>query len=136
MKANEDHQKLKDSLEKLIQAQKSLEEAVSLPIVHDRDLAGIIQCFEFVYELSWKTMKRLLEAQGHETTTARDVFKTAYQFGFIQDETTWLDIIEDRNKTSHTYSRAMAQSLVTKIKSHYVKAFQSIVEVLQEKSKH
>jgi len=125
--------KLKDSLEKLVLAQKSLEEAVALPVKNDRDLAGIIQSFEFVYELAWKTLKRLLEALGHETSAARDVFKMAYKVDILSDEKVWLDILEDRNKTSHTYSKKMAEELVAKVKSRYVAAFHGLVDTISEK---
>ena len=125
--------KLKDSLEKLVLAQKSLEEAVALPVENDRDLAGIIQSFEFVYELAWKTLKRLLEALGHETSAARDVFKMAYKIDLLSEEKVWLDILEDRNKTFHTYSRKMAEELVAKVKSRYVAAFRELVKSIHEK---
>lgn len=68
-------QRFKDSLQKMENAQDSLEAAVALPIKHPRDSAGIIQNFEFVYELSWKTLKRLLELLGHTSGSARDAFQ-------------------------------------------------------------
>lgn len=127
------HIKLKDSLEKLVQAQKSLEEAVALPIKHDRDLAGIIQSFEFVYELGWKTLKRLLEVLGHETSSARDAFKAAYKANLLSEEKVWLDILEDRNMTSHTYSKKMAEELVGKVKGRYVGAFRDLVNQIEKR---
>ncbi len=133
MTKKNNHTKLKDSFEKLFLAQKSLEEAVALPIKNDRDLAGIIQSFEFVYELAWKTLKRLLETLGHQTNTPRDVFKTAYGATLLSEEKVWIDILEDRNKTSHTYSRKMAEELVAKIKSKYVVAFHDLTNAIERR---
>lgn len=125
--------KATDSLDKLILAQKSLEEAVALPIVHPRDLAGIIQSFEFVFELTWKTLKRLLEIQGHDAGSARDVFKMAFKIRFLSEEDIWLKILDARNETSHTYSKALAENLVRRINAEYVAAFRGIVDQIQSK---
>ena len=127
--------KVDDSLEKLILAQRSLDEAISLPIKNKRDMAGIIKNFEFVFELSWKTLKRLLEVLGHEALSARDTFKIAYKTGLIENGNLWLEIIDSRNLTSHTYDEKIAKLLVEKIKTKYAEEFLLLTKTVTKKLK-
>jgi nucleotidyltransferase substrate binding protein (TIGR01987 family) len=102
-----------ESAEDLLPA---LEEALKTPVVTDRDIAGVIQMFEFCYELSWKYLKFKLEEAGVVSTTPKDVLTKAYQNKIIHDEKIWLDIIKDRNLSVHTYNKLLADELVEKIK--------------------
>lgn len=132
MPQKNDSPRLKDSLAKFILAQKNLEKAVALPIKNERDIAGIIQSFVIVYELSWKTLKRFLEFLGHETGSARDVFKTAHKIGVVSEEQVWLDILDARNLASHTYNKAVAEELVEKIKRKYTAAFHGLLQKISD----
>jgi nucleotidyltransferase substrate binding protein (TIGR01987 family) len=46
-------------------------------LISDQDKAGAIQAFEFSYELSWKTMKRILAYKGIDVRSPRDTFREA-----------------------------------------------------------
>lgn len=70
--------------------------------------AGVIQSFEFTFELSWKTLKDFLEAQGTTAPFLRDVIKESFASGLIKDGHTWLDMLDRRNLLSHTYDRQHA----------------------------
>ncbi|MET3505304.1 nucleotidyltransferase substrate binding protein [Halalkalibacter oceani] len=48
---------------------------------------GIIQRFEHTFELSWKTLKDYLEAQGEKARFSRDVIKKAFQYEMIDNGT-------------------------------------------------
>ena len=133
MSRKPDLTKLSNILEKLILAQKSLDEAVSLPIKHPRDVAGIIQNFEFVFELTWKTLKRLLEVLGHDAPSAREVFKMAYKVDLLSDEDLWLEILDARNLTSHTYNKKVANILVKRIKAKYAAAFRKLTDQISKR---
>lgn len=110
-------------LQNFVNAVHSLEEALKTPVVTDRDIAGVIQMFEFCYELSWKYLKFKLEEAGVVSTTPKDVLTKAYQNKLIHDEKIWLDIIKDRNLSVHTYNKVLADELVEKIKDKYVFEF-------------
>jgi nucleotidyltransferase substrate binding protein (TIGR01987 family) len=107
-------------------ALQSLESAIALPILNPRDSAGIIQNFEFVYELAWKSLKEYLAELGHVTSSAREVFKTAYRLEVISDEALWIGMIQDRNLTVHTYNENLAEQLVTNIRSSYLPLFRKL----------
>lgn len=65
--------------------------------------AGIIQTFEFTFELGWETLKDLLEAEGYAPKTPRETIKQAFQISFITNGEMWLDALEKRNVLSHAY---------------------------------
>jgi len=78
--------------------------------------AGIVQNFEFTYELSWKFMKRWLEINVSPTTshvfTRRELFRYAAEAGLIDDVAEWFKYNEARNITSHTYDEEKADKVV------------------------
>jgi nucleotidyltransferase substrate binding protein (TIGR01987 family) len=115
-------------------ALRALEQSIALPISKPRDLSGIIKDFEITYELSWKSLKSLLEKQGHESGTAKNVFAKAYQLRLLGDEKTWLEMIEDRNLTVHTYDEKLAKELCDHIRARYVAAFQALEKTLKANS--
>ncbi|HEY1961500.1 MAG TPA: HI0074 family nucleotidyltransferase substrate-binding subunit [Rhizomicrobium sp.] len=78
---------------------------------------GTIQRFECVFELYWKAMKALLEMESPAAPlgTARSVIKAAYAAGWIDDEGGWLDLLDMRNATSHTYREATARDVYQRV---------------------
>lgn len=76
----------------------------------DLEREGLIQRFEYTYELAWNTMKDYLEDQGYrDITGSKDTVKQAFQSGLITDGETWFDMIESRKLTSHTYDEETAE---------------------------
>ena len=73
--------------------------------------AGAIQAFEICYELSWKTMKRILSYRGIEANSPREVFRLAAQEKLIDEIDIWFDFIEKRNLTSHVYNLKIAEEV-------------------------
>lgn len=55
------------------------------------EVQGLIQCFEYTFELGWKTMKDYLEEQGFDVESSRNSIQTALQMGLIADGHTWID---------------------------------------------
>lgn len=80
------------------------ENAVKVSTTDEVKQAGCIQYFEFCFELAWKTLKAFAEYKGLLTCNSpRDCFKMAFKFGLINEEAVWLEMIESRNLTVHTY---------------------------------
>lgn len=69
----------------------------------DRDKAGAVQAFEFCYELSWKTMKRILSVKGVDTQSPKDTFREAAVNHLISSPEPWFVFQLKRNLTVHTY---------------------------------
>lgn len=110
-----------DHFENLGKAIVALKEVLDLPDVEKisylRD--ATIQRFEFAVEIYWKVLKKFLAYEKIETTTPRDVLSKAFQYRFINDESAWLSMIDDRNSTSHIYSSEEALRIFLKIKGYY-----------------
>jgi nucleotidyltransferase substrate binding protein (TIGR01987 family) len=77
--------------------------------------AGVIQNFEFSYELCWKFMRRWLEQNYSESFTAgitrKQLFRYAAENLLIEDYDAWMHFHELRNKTSHTYDSEVAAEI-------------------------
>lgn len=96
---------------------------------------GCIQRFEFTYELSWNTMKAYLEYQGlPDLGTPRDVIRESYRIGLIEDGDAWLDMMTDRNLTSHVYDEVMARDIYDKIRNKHWRSLSALLERLKEVS--
>jgi nucleotidyltransferase substrate binding protein (TIGR01987 family) len=93
---------------------------------------GLIQAFEYTYELAWNTLKDYFESQGEtEIHGSRDAFRLAFQRGIIEDGETWMDMVRSRTLTSHTYNEEIAKKIVKAISSQYVLQFVKLHEKLE-----
>jgi len=75
---------------------------------------GLIQRFEYTVELAWKTMKDYLEAQGviFDQITPRSIIRSAITSKLIQEDETWMEALDDRNKMSHTYDTKQFKAVI------------------------
>ena len=90
----------------------------------DLEQQGLIQSFEFTHELAWNVLKDYLEMEGIQgligsRSTAREAFKR----GLVVDGAVWMDMIEKRNLSSHTYNQTVALTIVEAIAVRYYPAF-------------
>ncbi len=110
-----------------LKALKQLGDAVELSKTRDLSLQekqGLIQAFEFTHELAWNVMKDYLEYQGYqEIRGSRDSIREAFKARLISDGTTWMETINARNITSHTYDEVIVQKAFETIKNEYIKIF-------------
>lgn len=83
-------------------------------------LDGVIQRFEFTFELGWKLLKALLVHEGIQCASPRSCIKESFRAGILVDGDAWIQMLEDRNQTSHIYDEAEAKSIYKKIKESYL----------------
>lgn len=99
--------------------------------------AGVIQNFEFTYELSWKFMKRWLEKNYGSTyvdgVTRRELFRLAAETQLIDNVDEWMLYHQARNQTSHTYDEAVATE-VYKTSLQFLAVAQLLLQRLQAKN--
>lgn len=121
-------------LANFLKAQERLKEAVSeLKQEHASDVVrdGVIQRFEFTYELAWKTTKEYLQNIGIvDVNSPKMVLKEAYGQQLIINEKIWLLMLNDRNLTSHIYKEDMAIDIADRIVNYYVDEFESLSKKL------
>jgi nucleotidyltransferase substrate binding protein (TIGR01987 family) len=102
----------------LARALDRLAEALDVPEDDPLAVDGTIQRFEFTFELFWKTIQRLLAREGVEARSPKSTLREACRLGWLADEQAWLDLLEDRDLTSHTYREAHALEIYRRIPSH------------------
>ena len=121
----------KNALERLKEAVEEFRQEDSGDVVRD----GLIQRFEFTYELFWKTTKEYLEILGiPDRNSPKAVLKEAYAQKLINNEENWLLMLNDRKMTSHVYKEEMAEEIAGRIANCYVKEFEMLLEKLEQAS--
>ena len=97
---------------------------------------GVIQRFEYSYELAWKTLKDYLEAGGVviSPVTPRQVIKEAFAAKIIADGQVWINMLDQRNLLSHTYDVSVFETAVKAIAGHYLPAMGQLHQFFLEKS--
>ncbi len=95
----------------------------------DQEKAGAVQAFEFCYELSWKLMKRFLEARGLESGSPKDTFRKAFEEGIISDPELWFEFQKKRNLSVHTYNEANLDIIVASFEQFSAEMAQLILKI-------
>ena len=75
------------------------------------EVAGTIQAFEVCYELSWKTLKKVLNLRGINVFSPRETFRLAARELLITNLKSWFDYVEKRNITVHSYEDAIMEQV-------------------------
>lgn len=122
-------EKIELRLSELGKALRQLQEAIDKPDSTYGKTEIVIQRFEFTYELAWKTLRHVLEAYGHETASPRQAFTMAFAERWIDQDGVWIEIMEKRNLTSHTYNEKTVTA-ITKLVPEYAKEMQKLYESL------
>ncbi len=93
---------------------------------------GLIQAFEYTYELAWNTLKDYFESQGEiNIHGSKDAIKLAFRRGLIENGDTWMNMVEDRTMTTHTYNDETAKKILQAILKSYYFEFQKLCNILQ-----
>ncbi len=95
--------------------------------------AGIIQFFEMAFELAWKVMKDYLETEGFQVKSPKEAIKQAFQSGLVENGQVWIDALEDRNRTVHTYEEKTAIEIAERIKTIFFPALNQFYIKIKEK---
>lgn len=121
------------ALEYFALALSRLEEFLQTPIAEERDKAGIIQAFEYSFELAWKTIQKLSVPHSKHIGSPKQAFQAAFELGWIQEEAlnSWIDMIHDRNLTSHTYQEDVAEEILQRIRGNHLQHLKELLSVLE-----
>ncbi len=94
-------------------------EAPALPETTDLWVDSTVQRFEFSFELYWKTMRQILEAEGLECATPRETLRQAFRSRLIENESAWLDLLKARNATSRAYDEELARRVIDTVRRRF-----------------
>jgi len=120
----EEFKKALDALDEALAFSNTLSDK-SFEIARD----ACIQRFEFCIELAWKTSAKVL---GSTSTTAKPVIREMAQNQLINDVQQWFELIEARNKSSHTYDKVVAQEVFNVVKT-FPPIGRSLLKALEQK---
>lgn len=107
-----------------------LTEFVEKPELNKFEVQGLVQCFEYTFELAWKTAKDYLADQGFDVRSPRQAIQIAFQAGLIKDGHTWIDALEKRNLLAHTYDEDRAKEAEQLIRDKYYQVLQALYQDL------
>jgi nucleotidyltransferase substrate binding protein (TIGR01987 family) len=130
-------QKAVESLEKTIKVAGNQDLAAELDNdAKDAIKAGVIQNFEFTYELCWKFIRRWLKEnadveEAEYPRTRKEIFRLAARFGLIKEPMSWFSYGDARNLTSHTYDEDKAET-VYETAVDFIEDAKYLLERLQE----
>lgn len=110
-----------------------LQNAVQLKKLSELERAGLIQTFEFTFELAWKTLKDVLEYEGYEVKSPRETIKKAFETEYIADGEGWLDILNKCNLMAHTYNENTSIQVAKLITDSYFKLILELYKLLEIK---
>jgi nucleotidyltransferase substrate binding protein (TIGR01987 family) len=115
--------------QKALAALKNAVELAAARTLTDLEKQGMIKGFEFTFEMAWNVMKDYLEDQGITGIIgSKGAARYAFNNGLIEDGQVWLDMIESRNISSHSYDEATANDLVSAITGNYYLQFNALAE--------
>lgn len=133
--SNTDEIRWQQRLENFQKALAQLETACEKDEYSDLERAGLVQMFEFSYELGWKTLKDLLFYEGYDEKTPRAVIRRAFTANYFDEEDAelWLDALDKRNILSHTYEEEAAEEAVELIRNQYAPMLRRVLNLLRKK---
>jgi len=92
---------------------------------------GLIQAFEYNYELAWNTIKDFYQDQAEVNIQgSRDAIRLAFQRNLIDDGSLWMEMIKSRVLTSHTYNKETAKQIAAQIIKDFYPAFMKLNNTL------
>lgn len=123
------HQRLKN----FEMAFRQLSKFIAKDNLNELEEQGLIQCFEYNFELAWNSIKDFYKEQGEtDIQGSRDAFRMAFNRGLIKNGEKWMEMIKSRTLTSHTYNEDTALQVITSIKNEYFGLFKELVESLND----
>jgi nucleotidyltransferase substrate binding protein (TIGR01987 family) len=111
---------------------KQLNKFIDKKELNDLEKQGLIQSFEYTFELAWNVLKDYYEFQGETNIQgSRDAFRLAINRELIDNGELWMEMIQSRTKTSHTYNEEVAEEIVNSIVKNYFRLFRELIEKLE-----
>ena len=100
--------------------------------VDDLSRDGVIQRFEFTFELAWKTLKAVFDDEGLTgLNSPKAVLREAFAATLIKDDKLWLAMLSDRNSTAHIYTEQLSIEICHNIQDKYVIEVENLLEKIK-----
>ena len=102
--------------------------------LNEMEEQGLIQAFEYTFELAWKTLQDMLEeTAGYSGVRGpRPSIMQAFSDRYISNGEKWMEMLKDRNRTVHTYDENTAREIIRAIRKEYIHLFIELDENLRK----
>lgn len=117
----------------LVQLRQAVELSQTRPLSKLEE-QGMIQAFEYTFELAWKVLKDYLTYMKVEAKFPREVIKQSFQYELIEDGDCWLDMLDKRNLMAHAYDETKAQTALALIQEQYYQQLERMYDSFKQKS--
>ena len=135
--SNTDPIRWQQRLQQFEKASGRLSEALQNSVfeLNELEQEGLIQRFEYTFELAWKTLKDLLFYEGFDLKSPRESIRQAFESGYLNEDDTEviLEALNKRNQLSHTYKEFIAHEALKQIEDSYGPALHRLLQTLQDK---
>jgi nucleotidyltransferase substrate binding protein (TIGR01987 family) len=126
------HERLKTFQNALVRLTEVIEIDKQRPL-NQFECDSLIKRFEFSYEMAWKLLMSYEKESGiGELLGSKDVIRKAFSMSLIDNGEAWLEMVEDRNKTSHLYDEEMAADVIDEIIHTYHPLFNELLQKMTQ----
>lgn len=136
--SNSDPIRWKQRLQQFKKAETRLSEALinGFEVLARLEQEGVIQRFEYTFELSWKVLKDLLYYEGFDVKSPRDVIRQAFESGYLNTDDTEIALValEKRNLLTHTYEEETMLEALELIQSNFHPQLSRLLKTLEKKA--
>ena len=115
-----------ESLQRALVQLRAASEALAADPENEVIGMAVIKAYEFSFELSWKTLKDLLNHEGIDAQLPREVLRQAFAVGLLVDGQLWIDMLEQRNLMAHTYDVQRARIALALIGERFAPALAAL----------
>lgn len=97
---------------------------------------GVLQRFEFTFDLAWKTLKDFLDYTGrsYDLPSPRPIIKEAFAMEILSNGYVWLSMLETRNLLSHTYDESHLNKTMNEVAGDYFPAVEELYLFLKNRN--
>jgi len=136
--SNSDPIRWKQRLQQFTKAESRLSEALmnGYQTLSRLEQEGVIQRFEYTFELAWKVLKDLLFYEGFDVKSPREVIRQAFESEYLTEDDTEaaLDALEKRNLLTHTYEESTMLEALELIENHFQPMLARLLKTLEKKA--
>ncbi len=116
-----------DNYTKALQTLRQAKKLADQRELSELEKQGLVQGFEFTYELGWKVLKDYLEEQGIiGIIGSKNAVREAFKNGLIENGEAWMEMIKAQNLSSHTYNQDTAEEVVEAILARFYFVFEQL----------
>lgn len=137
--SNSDPIRWKQRLQQFRKTEARLSEALvnGYDVLGRLEQEGVIQRFEYTFELGWKVLKDLLFYEGFDVKSPREVIRQAFESEYLSadDTETALIALEKRNLLTHTYEEETMLEALELIQNDFQQLLHRLLHTLDKKAK-